>query len=95
MYFWAIPLYLFLAYTNIEFTYIYKHINPKSVIPFYWSVFTYAVFHILSREIHTIFGIQWFTSIMAISLQVGHQENVKFLFIMYITFTGKTIFIEV
>lgn len=75
----------------MEFTYIYKHVNPKSMMPFYLSVFPYAVFHILSREIHTIFGIQWFTSIMAISLQVGDQENVKFLFIIYITFTGMLI----
>jgi hypothetical protein len=58
------------------------------MMPFYFSIFPYAVFHILSREMHTILGIQWFTSIMAISLQVGDQENVKFLFIIYILFTG-------
>ncbi len=91
MYFWAIPLYLYLAYANIELALIYKHVNSQSMIPFYFSILTYAVFHILSREIHNLFGIQWFASIMAISLQVGSQQNVTFLFIIYITFTGIAI----
>ncbi|ORX63436.1 hypothetical protein BCR32DRAFT_251583 [Anaeromyces robustus] len=81
LFFWEIPLYAFLSFTNILLEMLLNNPNNISPIPLYNSLFPFAFFLILSREKHQLYNILWFTSITIIYSQKTMKNLLIHLFI--------------
>lgn len=87
-FYWEIPLYVFLSFTNILIEMLFNNPNKISPIPLYNSLFPYTFFLILSREKHQLYNILWFTSIIIIYSQKSMKNLLLHLFVFSFLYTA-------
>ncbi|KAI8812326.1 hypothetical protein BJ742DRAFT_793757 [Cladochytrium replicatum] len=90
IYYWTLPLYAYFSYGALEMGRLAEHKWTSSIVPMYLSFIPYFVFQMVARDAHTIFGVLWFSSLIAINLQVGSQKFNVHLIIAAFLFNGIT-----